>query len=97
VPLGFTSKREQGRGEREERREGGRDGGGARQAKLLIKTYSTSDPQSLTLHQGNKIYNTKTIIQLQNQNKQISQNKIIITSSHTFRFLYSIGGTYYGR
>jgi hypothetical protein len=79
-----------------ERKEG-RDGGGARQAKLLIKTYSTSDPQSLTLHQGNKIYNTKTIIQLQNQNKQISQNKIIITSSHTFRFLYSIGGTYYGR
>ncbi len=46
VPLGvYFQKGTRERGEREEGREGGRDGEGARQAKLLIKTYSTSDPK----------------------------------------------------
>jgi hypothetical protein len=64
------------RGEREEGREEGREGGGARQAKLLIKTYSTNDPKVQLFHQGKKTYKTKTIIQLQNQ---IKTNKSLKT------------------
>jgi hypothetical protein len=70
--LGLLPKGKEGREGRE------RKGGGASQAKLLTKTYSTSDPKVSTLHQGKKkTYKTKTIIQLPNQNKQIPQNKTI--------------------
>jgi hypothetical protein len=74
VPLGFTSKREEWREGRERK-----GGGGARQAKLLIKTYSTSDPKVQLSIKGRKLTKqnkTKTIIQLQNQ---IKPNKSLKT------------------
>jgi hypothetical protein len=51
----YFQKERRERGEREE----GREGGGARQAKLLIKTYSTSDPKVQLSIKGRKLTKQK--------------------------------------
>jgi hypothetical protein len=70
------------KGERGEREEGkGRDGGGARQAKLLIKTLTLQVIPSSTLHQGKKNLQNKN----HNSTSKSKTNKSLSKQNYNFK------------